>query len=156
MNNIKLYVLILLSTFLLSGCSWIEYFTVVNLSEKPIYINYKLNPLSEGNIFGIFNDKPTFYKVGKKGTINLSNSVEIKGIDKEDNINLVLPAKTAMIFGKLNNDNYNNPSQDFINGREFNLQYIEVEVNLEIHHVSKKAFNHYFKKKNGVIKFEVN
>lgn len=155
MKNLKLY-LFLLPLLLLNSCSWVEYFTIKNLSNNPIYINYTLIPLSKNMTLGIFDNSPTFYKSNKNGNIDWNNRTEIEDSNNDKlTTNIILPPKTIMIFGRLNNDNYDNPQQKFINGREFNLDFMEIEVNSEIHHISKKTFDHYFKKNKGEIKFEV-
>lgn len=139
-----------------SGCSWVEYFTVGNLSDASIFVSYKINPLSEGMSFGIFDTSPKFYKLYKKGGVQWKHEIKIKDMDDSpDGVSVSLPANTVMIFGRLHNDNYESTEQYFINGREFNLDFMEIEVNLEVHHISKDTFDKHFTKKNGFIKFDV-
>lgn len=156
MKTIKSYILIVLSTILFSGCSWSEYFTINNLSDKPIYVSYKLSPLSENMTFGVFSLAPTFYKPNRKNNIDWNNKIDVKDSDSSIYVvNVIIPPKTIMIFGRLSNDHYSNSEQYFINGREFNLDFMEIEVNLEVHHISKKTFDEYFKKKKGLIQYTV-
>jgi len=156
MKTIKSYLFILLSTVMLSGCSWSEYFSINNLSDKPIYVSYKLSPLSENMTFGVFSPAPTFYKTNRKNNIDWNNKIDVEDTDSSIYVvNVIIPPKTIMIFGGLSNDTYKNAEQYFINGREFNLDFMEIEVNLEVHHISKKSFDDYFKKDKGQIKFEI-
>jgi hypothetical protein len=147
---------LILSSFAFSGCSWTESFTVNNLSGNPIYVHYKTKPLSEGKSFGIIEHSPTFYKATNKGNIDWNNEIKVEDTnDKDDVVSVYLPPKTIMIFGRLRNDNYESTEQSFINSREFNLDFIEIEVNLEVIHISKNAFDKNFKKEKGYIKFEI-
>ncbi len=146
----------ILPLLFLSGCSWTEYFTVGNLSENSIFVTYQLKPLSEDKSFGIFDTQPEFYKIRPKGGIDWDSKFTIKDTDERpDAVSIILPAKTVMIFGRLNNDNYENVEQYFINGREFNLDFMEVEANLEVHHISKKTFDKHFTKEKGFIKYDI-
>ncbi|MDF1672376.1 MAG: hypothetical protein P1U41_02665 [Vicingaceae bacterium] len=154
MKNLKLYAS-LLPLLLFTGCSWSEYFVINNLSDQPIFISYTITKPKEHN-FGIFEHSPNFYKTTKQGKIDWNNKVEIKDTEESSEIvNIILPPKTTMIFGRLQNDTYTHYNQNFINDREFNLDFIEIEINLEILHISKNTFNKNFSKDNGIIKFDV-
>ena len=156
MKRIVLLITIFIIWLSQSGCSWMEYFTVGNLSDSSIFVSYKLKPLSEDKTFGLFDTSPTFYKVSRKGGVHWDQKITIEDIDDStEGVSIYLPAKTVMIFGRLRNDNYENSNQYFINGREFNLDFLEVEVNLEVHHISKETFDKHFTKKNGYIKFDI-
>ena len=146
----------LLVAFTLSGCSWVEYFTVSNLSGNPIFVSYNTSYLSAGKTFAIFEHTPTFYKATKKGKIDWDNKIEVKDTDESaESVNIILPANTIMIFGRLHNDTYKSFDQNFINGREFNLNFMEIEVNLELFHISKDTFDKNFIKENGYINYTI-
>ena len=155
MKKFKSYIFILLPAILLSGCSWSEYFVVNNLSDHPIFINYTISEPKDHN-FGIFDPNPKFYKATKNGNIDWNNKIELKDLDESNEIvSIYLPSNTIMIFGRLNNDKYTSYDQYFINSREFNFDYMEVEVNLNVFHISKNTFDKNFIKDKGIIKFEV-
>ena len=139
----------------LSSCSWLEHFAVRNLSDNPIYVSYTITEPQDHN-FGIFEHTPTFYKVNLEGHIDWSNKVEIADTDNNKKVvSVILPAKTIMLFGKLNNDNYKSYDQYFINGREFNLDFMEIEIDLQINHISKTTFDDYFSKQKGLITYDI-
>ena len=137
-----------------SGCSWVEYFTIANLSEQTIYVSYTLTE-PKGS-FPIFNKSPDFYEATKKGNINWDKRLTKEiSIDGGNSISMELSPHSIMIFGRLHNDSYKSHDQEFINGRYFNLNFIEIEVNLEVFHISKDTFDKNFKKENGYIKYAV-
>ena len=149
--------LFILPLFFLSSCSWIEYFVISNLSDQPIFVTYKLSKLSADKSFGIFAPVPKIHRLNKKGQLDWGLEQKVYNQDSTWNtVQITLQPKYALIIGRLHNDNYKNSEQNFINSREFNLDFIEIEVNSEIHHISKKTFDHYFKKEKGEIKFVVN
>jgi hypothetical protein len=155
LKKITLYSLVLL-LLPLSGCSWVEYFTVNNLSDKAIHVSYKTRYLSEGKSFAIFDHTPTFYKATKKGNIDWDNKVEVEDTDESsESVSVTLPANTIMIFGRLHNDTYKSHDQEFINGRDFNLYFMEIEVNLELFNISKETFDKNFTKEKGQISYTI-
>lgn len=154
MKNLKLYAS-LLPLLLFTGCSWSEYFVINNLSDQSIYISYTITKPKDHN-FGIFEHSPNFYKTTKNGKIDWNNKIEVKDTEESTEIvSVMLPPKTTMIFGRLHNDTYTDYNQNFINNREFNLDFIEIEVNLEVLHISKNTFDKNFSKDKGIIKFDI-
>lgn len=153
MKKFKFYFFIL-PFLLFTSCSWSEYFSINNLSENPVYISYTITKPKDHN-FGIFEHSPIFYET-TKGNIDWNKKIEIQDSDSsKEVVSIILPPKSIMIFGRLNNDNYKSYDQYFINRREFNLDFIEIEVNLEILHVSKNTFDQNFTKEKGIIKYEI-
>lgn len=151
----KTFAFLLLLSITFSGCSWSEYFMVSNLSDQSIFVNYAITA-PQGHNFGIFEPSPTFYSATKNGKIDWNHKIEVKDSDERDEVvSIYLPAKSIMVFGSLQNDNYESYDQSFINSREFNLDYISIEVNSQVFHTSKKHFDKEFKKEDGHIKLEV-
>lgn len=145
-----------ISVLLISGCSWVEYFTVGNKTDLPITVTYELNELDEGNFFGIFTNIPDAYQLSKSSKIQWENKIELEDLD--DNpviVKLVLPPQTVMIFGRLHNDTYESNSQRFINSRDFNFSSMVIEHQEKTIQISKATFDDYFIKKNGYVKFDV-
>lgn len=148
--------LFVIPVLLISGCSWVEYFTVGNKTDSPITITYELAELEEGNIFGIFTNIPEAYKLSKSSKIQWDNKVELEDLDENPAIvKVILPPKTVMIFGRLYNDNYESNSQYFINSRDFNFNNMVIEHQEKTIQITKVTFDDYFVKKNGYVKFDV-
>ena len=94
--------LFIVPVLLVSGCSWVEYFTVGNKTDAPITITYELNELEEGNIFGIFTNIPEAYQLSKSSKVQWDNKVTLEDLDETPAIvKVILPPKTVMIFGRL-------------------------------------------------------
>lgn len=149
------YILII-PVLLISGCSWVEYFTVGNKTDAPITITYELNELEEGNIFGIFTNIPEAYQLSKSSNIQWDNKVKLEDLDETPAmVKIILPPKTVMIFGRLHNDTYESNNQSFINSRDFNFSKMVIEHQEQITQITKATFDDYFVKKNGYIKFDV-
>ncbi|MBQ21224.1 MAG: hypothetical protein P1U44_13710 [Vicingaceae bacterium] len=148
--------LFFIPVLLVSGCSWVEYFTIGNKTDAPITVTYELNELEEGNIFGIFINNPEAYQLSKLSKIQWDNKFELEDLD--DNpviVKVILPPKTIMIFGRLHNDTYESNNQQFINSRDFNFSSMVIEHQGEIIQITKATFDDYFLKKNGYVKFDV-
>ncbi len=148
-----LYLFLLLLPFF-GGCSWQEYFIIVNETNFPITINYTLNESNNG--FGTFDTEPAVYQLNPSGDIDWSSKFPV--IDSDSslyNIGITLPAKSVIIMGSLTNDHYENHNQKTTNDR-VNLKNITIafpDKNLEI---SSENFEKFFKKRNGNIEYRIN
>ncbi|MDT8412736.1 MAG: hypothetical protein RQ875_09760 [Vicingaceae bacterium] len=146
----------IIPVLLISGCSWVEYFTVGNKTDDPITITYELKELDEGNFFGIFTNIPDAYQLSKSSKIQWENKIELSDLDENPAIvKVVLPSKMVMIFGRLHNDTYESNNQPFINSRDFNFNNMIIEHQGETIQITKATFDAYFVKKNGHVKFDV-
>jgi len=146
----------IIPVLLISGCSWVEYFTVGNKTDAPITITYELNELDEGNFFGIFTNIPDAYQLSKSSKIQWDNKVELEDLDDNPAIvKVVLPPNAIMIFGELHNDTYESNNQQFINSRDFNFSSMVIEHQEKTIQITKAIFDDYFVKKNGHVKFDV-
>lgn len=148
--------LFIISILLISGCSWVEYFTVGNKTDNPITVTYELAKMEEGNIFGIFTNIPEAYQLSKSSKIQWENKVELEDLDDNPAIvKVILPPKTIMIFGRLHNDTYESNNQQFINSRDFNFGKMSIDQSEKTIQITKTTFDDYFVKKNGYVKFDV-
>lgn len=148
--------LFIISVLLISGCSWVEYFTVGNKTDNPITITYELAKMEEGNIFGIFTNIPEAYQLSKSSKIQWDNKIELEDLDGNPAIvKVILPPKTIMIFGRLHNDTYESNNQQFINSRDFNFGKMSIDQSEKTIQITKTTFDDYFVKKNGYVKFDV-
>jgi len=146
---------VLLITFVLSSCSWKEYFIIKNTSNKTITITYHLEEPSK-SAFPIFYIKPEAYNLNNKGNIDYDNKLKVVDNDTSMHfVNINLKPNSAMIFGDLNNDNYTKFDQYFINSRIFNLNMIKIEYGEKTIDITKKTFDEYFHKKDGEIKYTI-
>ncbi|MCB0400883.1 MAG: hypothetical protein KDD41_02265 [Flavobacteriales bacterium] len=138
-----------------SGCSWVEHFSVGNLSDQEIYVTYRLADDSGGS-FPIFEKNPTCYGATSSKKIDWSKTISLQDLDDNEHIfRATIPPHSILIIGNLHNQNYTSHDQEFFNGRVFNLEWIEIEVHEEAIHISKDTFDKNFTKKNGFIKFDV-
>lgn len=148
--------LFIIPVLLISGCSWVEYFTVGNKTDNPITVTYELAKMEEGNIFGIFTNIPEAYQLSKSSKIQWDNKIELEDLDGNPAIvKVILPPKTVMIFGRLHNDTYESNNQYFINSRDFNFSNMVIEHQEQSTQITKATFDDYFVKKNGHVKFDV-
>ncbi|KJS05557.1 MAG: hypothetical protein VR77_08170 [Flavobacteriales bacterium BRH_c54] len=148
--------LFIIPVLLISGCSWVEYFTLGNKTDNPITVTYELAKMEEGNIFGVFINNPEAYQLSKSSKIQWDNKVELEDLDDNPAIvKVILPPKTVMIFGRLHNDTYESNNQHFINSRDFNFGKMSIDQSEKTIQITKTTFDDYFVKKNGYVKFDV-
>ena len=144
-NKFFLFVLL---TVLLSGCSMIEHFIIVNESASDITIEYEL--YDPGNRFPLFHDSPTAYKISKSGSVEWSTDVELKDTDTADfSVKMVLPSGSALVIGSLMNQTYGKYDQVFYNDRYFNLKTMKIKKGNIITEITPGTFDDNFKKKSG-------
>lgn len=148
------YCPIIVMMFLFSGCSWQEYFQIINETSSDITIEYKIeNPVGG---FAIFENHPSVYQLNSSNNVDWDNQLSI--IDKDTAllvIRLTLPAKSTTVFGHLSNDRYEKYNQNFINGRVFNLTNLSINNNQNTTLITPINFDNYFKKENGNIVYRI-
>lgn len=138
--------------FCFTGCSWQEYFVLVNNSNSPIVISYQLEKPESG--FAIFDGLIAVYKTNKSLEPDWDKKITV--VDKEeawDSVRFFLPPKCIVLLGELNNDNYTKHNQYFINGRTFNLKAMQIKTEKTVLEIKANIFDNYFKKQNGFIKY---
>lgn len=150
--NAKTGLLILAITALFSGCSWMEYFVIINETNFPTTINYNLS--ESGNGFGMFDNEPSVYALNPSGDIDWSNKLSVMDMDTTRyGISLSLPAKSTLVLGHLMNDHYENHNTVNEQVNLKNLTIVHPEKTLEI---TSENFADFFKKRNGNIEFRLN
>ncbi len=136
------------------GCSWQEYFTIVNDTNYPANVSYTLT--DSGNGFGFFNNEPPIYPHNPTGDIDWSNKLAITDTDSSRfGIQIILPPKSTIILGSLMNDHYENHDQKSINDR-VNLKSINIVHPSRAIDITQENFASYFKKRNSNIEFRLN
>ena len=149
----KLFTFIIL-LFSLSSCSWQEYFVVKNNSNQSIEINYTLNH-TDG--FHLFDEQARVFKLTKSQKIDWEKQQTVQDLDSSSfKVKIVLKSHEVVVFGSLSNDHYENVNQRFINGRIFNLEEISIKKGEEMTTIPRSKFDSFFRKKDGLISFEVN
>lgn len=149
----KKVLVFVLTIVILAGCSWQESFIVKNNSDSSILITYKV---SLANGFPIFDNMPDAYMSTNSGDIDWNKEIVLEDMDTSSVIfKFILPPKSILRFGHLSNDNYSNKDQNFINGRVFNFELMDIKKKDEAITITKDKFDNFFKKKNGYIKYEV-
>lgn len=144
--------LVVFALTLLSGCSWMEYFMIYNISDTDITINYEVDELKNGE-FGIFNIQPEYYPLYPNNRINWHKKDTLADTNPDqNNVEVILPANSAMLFGRLSNHKYTNYDQEFYNGRVFNLRNMTIFFDQKKLTIEKNTFDRYFKKEKGYIK----
>jgi len=153
MKRLLIYIPLLL-TCTLSSCSWNEYFALFNASGASIRVRYDIDSVESG--FPLFNTAYRAYKTDRNTSIDWNKSVQLIDSDTlKNSVTLILPDQTSLIIGELSNDHYSRYDQQFINDRRFNLNVIEVGNDSHATRISPKQFDTYFKKKNGIIVYEI-
>lgn len=138
----------------LTSCSWQEYFVISNLSQSDLIVDYKLNEDEKG--FSIFNNHPLLYKLNSSNEIDWNaQQIPIDADTSQYGFKLTIPPHYTLIFGELSNEHYSAFDQYFINGRSFNLKELEIIQNHTAIKILPSSFDRYFKKRNGIINFEI-
>jgi hypothetical protein len=154
MLSMKKIAICFLLLFVLTGCSWRNYFTITNSSNSNITITYIIKTIEKG--FPIFETIPRGYKSNAWGEINWDKKMHLPDFDSSFNVvNVILPPHTTLIMGELSNDNYVKHDQYFINGRVFNLEYLEIRATDQRIEITPSQFDRYFKKRNQMINYEM-
>lgn len=139
---------------LLEACSWQEYFIIKNNSTSDIVLTYTLT-VAEG--FPLFDATTTAYSSKSSGEIDWAKTVHVEDQDTSLlGLQFTLPPKCNLVIGYLHNDRYSNAKQQFINNRVFNFERMEIKKKDGKNTITKDNFDSYFKKNDGIIKYEIN
>lgn len=135
---------------MLSGCSWQEYFVIMNNSPSPVTIEYCVTMSFEG--FPIFADDPEVFECYRNNTINWERPIQQEVTTTSDTVfRFTLNPGNASIIGRLSNDHYSHYNQYYINGRVFNLEYIYIYSDKDTTTIYPENFDKVFKKEDGYI-----
>ncbi len=153
-NKVRPSLLILAFTALFAGCSWQEYFVIVNETNFPVTVQYNLSETANG--FGFFDSEPSAYPFNPTGDIDWSNKLNIKDIDSsKTGISVTLPSKSTLLIGSLMNEHYESHNQKDVNDR-VNLKNISIIHPERAFEITGENFENYFRKRNGNIEFRIN
>ncbi len=153
-KKVKISIISASFIFLLSGCSWQEYFLVKNETASDISIEYSISSPGSGFGFGIFDTSPTIYKLNSSGSIDWNDQLSFVDTDTASlGIRVILPPKSSVVIGYLSNDHYKKYDQQFINGRTFNLKKINLISNGKSTEIIPENFDSFFKKTSGNIEY---
>lgn len=146
---------LLAMSFLLTACSWQEYFVLINNTDSAVLIWYQIKKTS-GSEIPIFTDNPSVYKLDNSGEIDWQSKTRVEDSDADKlAVKLIVPPQSALLLGTLSNDNYLKYSQKFINGRVFNFIKLEIMNSDNKIEIPAEQFDGFFKKQNGYIKYEI-
>lgn len=136
--------------FVLNACSWQESFIVKNQSDEDLVVYYQLkNPTKS---FAIFSYTPQVYKLKNNYELDWNSEINILDMDTAIlQIKIIIPPKHALVLGHLSNDKYKKYNQDFINDREFNLDFLKISNTQHQVYIVPETFDNYFKKQSGNI-----
>jgi len=138
----------------LTGCSWQEYFVILNASPSAVTVQYTIAGVEKG--FPIFTQQPVLYALNTSNDINWHAPQNAVDLDSSSTgLKIRIPANYAIVLGALNNDHYKAYNQNFINARVFNLEELEVLRNDDTLSVLPTNFDAFFKKKAGQIALEI-
>ncbi len=141
--------------FLLTGCSWQEYFLITNETASNIAVEYSISSPGTGFGFGIFETTPTIYKLTPTGSIDWNDQLSIVDTDTTSlGVRIILPPKSSIVIGYLSNDHYEKYDQQFINGRTFNLKKINLNSNGKSTEIIPENFDSFFKKSSENIEYK--
>lgn len=141
---------------LFKGCSWQQNFAVINATDQPVWVTYRVSSVTTGQ-FPIFTGNYTLYALTGKGNINWEKRTKMaaeQGSNKD--VHLTLPPGQAMVFGRLSNDDYQHRGQQFINGRVFNFQHMSIAGKEgEKTEIPAAQFDDFFKNEGNTISYRV-
>ncbi|MEO9534224.1 MAG: hypothetical protein ABJG68_04450 [Crocinitomicaceae bacterium] len=146
------FLAVLLCLTLLTGCSFVENFVILNHSEEDISIHFSYSNSSTG--FNIFDSSPDVYSLQDE-VLNWSDRKEVDVKKDSSSYQLFLPANCGMVIGRLNNEHFESVNQEFINGRKFNFEQLDLTIKNKTTTIYKSTFSDYFVRKNGYIQFSV-
>jgi|GEM_PF-755292 len=153
-KRIKRFLFFIPMIFLVSGCSWQEYFLIINESPNDITIEYSIPNPNSG--LGIFNITPGVYKLNSSGNIDWDKPLAFADKDTTlSTVKLILPPKSFVVIGNLMNDTYIQHNQKFINGVVFNLKQIRINNNQNSIEITPENFDNFFKKMSGNIEYRI-
>ena len=152
-NKAKTLAVVALTAFF-SGCSWQEYFVIVNETSFPTTVSYTLSGTENG--FGLFDNEPSVYPLNPSGDIDWSNKLSITDMDTtQTGISVTLPSRCTLIMGSLMNDHYENHDQKSA-GDRVNVKNISINHPERAFEITAENFATFFKKKNGNIEYRIN
>jgi len=147
-RNLIFFLIISLTS--LTACSWQEYFVISNMSDETAKVEYCITMNFGG--FPLFENDPDFFRIAENGNINWEKNIEKELNSISDTIiSFELNKKEAAIIGRLSNDHYTGYNQYFINGRVFNLNYINIISKTDTVRIIPESFDKYFSKVKGYI-----
>ena len=127
---------------------------VKNTSDKYIVVSYEIEPIERG--FALFNTIATMYNLNNRNNIDWNKEITVTDNDTSSCvININIPPKSALIFGRLSNDVYKSHNQKFINDRHFNFIKMEIKKLDETTIITKNDFDNFFIKKGVEITYEI-
>ncbi len=115
---------VLACAVLVAGCSWVDYFVVLNDTDEAVVLSYTVETPAKG--FGLFGP-PRVYRLHGSTSVDWAAAVEsTDAAPGDEDVRVVLPAHTAAVIGRLDNQDYERHDQHFINDRAFNLVRLQV------------------------------
>lgn len=132
---------------ILATCSWRVQFLIINAAATPREVTIELDVKSRG--FLIFDPRKfTLYPYDEEidYTHEQSAAKPLQG-----SLKIVIPPKSALVIGRLNNQHYENSRQRFINDRVFNL----VRVQAGKHEVTRDSFDQHFRKTAAGLAYQI-
>ena len=142
--------LIFLFVPFLQACSFITDFYVVNNSEESILVDVKLLDKTDG--IPIFDNSSSTQRAWQTDEDNKKDWEHYISIDADSlstvHYTVVLPPHRALLIGRMDNEEYSNHKQKFINDRVFNLECLTLTRAGKILKITPENFDVYFKRKN--------
>jgi hypothetical protein len=150
--------IILISLLLLSSCSWVHNFYIINTSEQEVLVEITLIEKPGG--FPIFyngNHHHEAYDIDKEKRPD-RNTIAPKGKILSNSPNSfmvrILP-RTCLEIGSLSNEDYSSHKQKFINDGYFNLKTIRYSKDDGSHTFNPDQFDAVLQKIDGDYIFEI-
>ena len=145
MRRFALGLSILIVLVFLQGCSWVVPFFVVNDSAVPRAVEIQLSKERDG--FLIFDPRHFTLLPWRADEPGYEGQRDLK-LAWQETLRVEIPPHSALRIGHLNNDNYENSRQKFINARIFNL----VRLKAAGSEVTRDTFDQQFRKTSaGVV-----
>lgn len=148
------YAILLAVCLLLTRCSWVEEFVIINESDKVIHVKYEITENS--GVFSLLHAHPSMCVINSSDEIEWGKEIAFADTDSAANkVSVEIPPRSVLVFGRLQNDTYKSYDQKFINGRTFNLKQMQILSNFKVVDIIPSTFDDHFKKHRGQIRFVI-
>lgn len=134
--------LLLLSVFLLTACSWVDSFYVINATDKPLAVEITLNK----DRSGIFeNDTLELYEGEKKLDYEKRKEIVPTTLDNSLHYMVIVSAHTTLKIAGLMNASAHHYTKELPKAEDFNLKELWVKGPGKEQKVIPATFNDFFK-----------
>lgn len=131
-----------------------RYFILSNSTNETISVKYSFDDPTSPT--AIFNLPSEIYQSTKGNTPNWEHQLPYKDLDiSNNNVYIKLPPKSTLLFGILNNDDYDMATMKSESGKLFNLKQMKFTVSGTEFLIDKGNFHNFFLKEAGMFRYVI-